>query len=178
MIRLLVALVAALVAVGVAGIARRLSLSDGQLAAHASRAADALAAARHAADPRGLIRPGPSEKALQAASKPGAGLQALRRKLSDRALASIGVLIVLVAIAIGLWRRSRLAHGAGVATCALIAAGALAALLPAVRAFRLVHDGVVLWELVELSLLAVLALAFVVVGMLAGPPREAGSGPR
>ncbi len=172
MIRVLIALVAALVVVGTAGVIRRASFSDAQLAEHAKRAADALAAARLQLDPRGLIHAGPSEKALRAAAAGGQGLQLLRKKLADRALTSMGVLLVLLVIAFGLWRRSRLAHYAGVAACVLIAAGALAALVPAVRAYRLVHDGVVTWELGELVLLAALALAFVIVAMLERTRRE------
>ena len=178
MIRVLIALLAALVVVGTAGVVRRLSFTDARLMEHARRAADALASTRHGLDPRGLISASPPEKALRAAAAGGPGLQLLRKKLSDRALASMGVLVVLLVIALGLFRRSRLAHGVGVATCVLIAAGALAALWPALRAYRLVGDGIVAWELCELMLLAVLAVAFVVISMLAGPLREAEGGPR
>jgi hypothetical protein len=166
MMRVLIALVVALIVVGTAGVVRRLSFSDAQLMAHARRAADALAQTRHGLDPRGLISASPSEKALRAAAAGGPGLQLLRKKLSDRALTSMGVLVVLLVIAFGLFRRSRLAYGAGVATCVLIGAGALAALVPALRVYRLVGDGVVAWELVELLLLAVVAVAFVVIAML------------
>ena len=162
--RVLVALVAALVIAGVVGEVRRLSWSNADLQAHAGRAADALAAQRKAVDL--LARPNAAEKALRAAATTPTGLGILRKRLSDRVLASFGVLALLAVVAIFLWLRNRIAHAVCVVTCALVTAGAVAALVPAVRAYKLVGDRVVTWELVELLLLAALGLATVVVAML------------
>jgi hypothetical protein len=162
--RVLFALVAALVVAGVAGEVRRLTWSNADLQAHAGRAADALAARRKSEDR--LMRPNEPEKALRSAATTPQGLQMLRKRLSERVLASFGVLAMLAVIAIFLWLRHRIAHAACVVTCTLVTAGAMAALVPAVRAYELVGDKVVRWELAELLLLGGLGLATVVVAML------------
>ena len=162
--RVLVAVVAALVIVGVAGEVRRLTWSSEQLQAHAARAADALAAQRRAIDP--LMRPNAAEKTLRAAATTPAGLVLLRKRLADRLLLSVCVLSSLAVLTVFLWRRNRVAHALCVVTCGIVTAGALSGLISAVRGYRLVGDAVVTWELSELIVLAVLGLAAVVVAML------------